>query len=99
MAQPPYRSFSDATGRVWRVSELFATVLSREIALHAASDAPVPLLFACGGERRWTSDAPVNWRELDDARLREMLDVAGAEDVFAVVDGHGPEREQLWFID
>lgn len=74
MNQVLYRSFSDSAGRAWRVSELFATQLAREIAAAAAAPAvPVPLLFVSGAEQRWVAQAPDEWWDLPGATLERLL--------------------------
>ena len=74
MNQVLYRSFSDSAGRAWRVSELFASRLAREIAATAlAQEVPVPLLFVSGAERRWVAQAPSEWWDLPGEKLEHLL--------------------------
>lgn len=74
MHQVLYRSFSDSAGRAWRVSELFAMRLAREIAARAeAREVPVPLLFVSGAEQRWVAQAPDCWWDLPGETLERLL--------------------------
>ena len=73
---PPslFRTISDATGRPWRVSELFAMPnLPGSTDGLADPDPPTPLLFVSGNERRWISHAPIQWWDVAEEKLIRLL--------------------------
>lgn len=74
MPQPLFRTFSDLSGRPWRVSELFAMPIPPGSADEIAdSDPPTPLLFISGNERRWVSHAPIQWWDAAEEKLIRLL--------------------------
>ena len=72
MPQSLFRTFSDAAGRPWRVSELFAMPAAADASMDAAYP-PTPLLFISGNERRWVSHAPVQWWDVAEEKLIRLL--------------------------
>ena len=74
MHQPLFRSFSDPTGRPWRVSEAFSIPFARDRVTDPADPhASTPLLFISGIERRWLSEAPVQWCDVAEEQLMRLL--------------------------
>ena len=74
MPQPLFRTFSDAAGRPWRVSELFAMPIAPELlAGTGEADPPIPLLFVSGNERRWVSHGPIQWWDVAEEKLIRLL--------------------------
>lgn len=74
MPQPLFRTFSDATGRPWRVSELFAMPIPQaSLDGFADTEPPASLLFTSGNERRWVSHAPIHWWDVAEEKLIRLL--------------------------
>ena len=74
MTDTHVRTFTAADGRVWRLSEFFATKLIRQLAIESGEDrVPVPLLLTCGDERRWVLEVPADWKDAPESTLVELL--------------------------